>query len=94
LNQAFAVSGELTFATVPRWRRLGLQYIAANPEPIMTFAAVVRCDSSAVALLLAWLRDAKERGRVVRFAQLPQQVLRVAEVYGVLGLVDGNTVNE
>ena len=76
----FSVSGELVFSTVPKWRRLGRRYISLNKQPVIEFNDITRGDSSGVALLLAWLRDAKERGRVVRFAQLPQQLLDVAQV--------------
>lgn len=83
-QDSFTVSGELVFKTVPRWRRIGRQYIDSTEEPIFEFSNITRCDSAGVALLLAWLRDAKERGRVIRFAQMPQQLTEIAQVYGVL----------
>lgn len=87
------ITGDLIFATVPRWRKSGRQYIAQTAEPVFEFKDISTCDSSGVALLLAWLRDAKESGKVVRFAHPPQQLLDVARVYGVLEVLNGNKTN-
>jgi phospholipid transport system transporter-binding protein len=93
LSTSFTVSGELVFSTVWRWRREGQKYIAKSDQPLIDFNNINLCDSSAVALLLAWLRDAKESGKVLRFANTPQQLLNVARVYGVLDLLNGKTTN-
>ncbi len=87
-QDSFTVTGDLVFKTVPRWRRIGRQYIDATEEPVFQFNNITRCDSSGVALLLAWLRDAKEKGRVIRFAQMPQQLVEIAQVYGVLDVIE------
>lgn len=87
MSKPLQISGEITFSTVPRWRCSGYKHISSNDHPVIEFANITRCDSSAVALLLAWLRDAKEKGKVVHFAHLPQQLMDVAEVYGVLKAV-------
>lgn len=93
-QESFTVTGELVFKTVPRWRRIGRQYINATEEPVIEFSNISRCDSSGVALLLAWLRDAKERGRVIRFAQMPQQLVDIAQVYGVLDVLKSNLTTQ
>lgn len=87
MTKTFEVTGDLVFKTVPRWRHLGRRQIASNEQTLINLNRVTRCDSSSVALLLAWLRDARETGTVVHFAQLPQQLLDVAQVYGVLDIV-------
>ncbi|MDR1424147.1 MAG: STAS domain-containing protein [Azoarcus sp.] len=40
-------------------------------------------DSSALALLLAWLRRAKARGTKVELRALPEALLALARLYGV-----------
>lgn len=92
-DSAFSVKGELVFSTVSRWRRTGRRYIQKAEQPSIEFSQVKFCDSSSVALLLAWLRDAKESGKVLRFVHPPQQLLDVARVYGVLDLLNGNKSN-
>ena len=44
---------------------------------------VQRCDSSAVALLLAWERAARERGMRLGFAGIPASLRSLAKLYGV-----------
>ncbi len=92
-DNTFSVSGELVFSTVSRWRRMGRRYIQKAEQPIIEFKRISSCDSASVALLLAWLRDAKESGKVLRFVHPPQQLLDVARVYGVLDLLNGNRSN-
>ncbi|MDQ2993914.1 MAG: STAS domain-containing protein [Pseudomonadota bacterium] len=83
-----SVTGALTFASVPEWRRQGRRFIAQDAAPQFDFAEVQQSDSSGVALLLAWLRDAKAAEKNVLFINLPQQLLDVASVCGVLFLLE------
>lgn len=92
-DSALSVNGDLVFSTVSRWRRTGRRYIQKAQQPSIQLSEVNSCDSSSVALLLAWLRDAKESGKVLRFVHPPQQLLDVARVYGVLDLLNGNKSN-
>ena len=48
---------------------------------------VTELDSSALALLLAWLREAKAAGRAVAFANLPESLQTIARLYGVQDLL-------
>ncbi|MDR2015749.1 MAG: STAS domain-containing protein [Azoarcus sp.] len=50
---------------------------------VLDFGGVTRVDSSALALLLAWLRRAKERGSAVELHALPEPLLALAQLYGV-----------
>jgi len=81
------ITGDLIFSTVPQWRRVGRCHILESEQPIIDLQRITRCDCSAVALLLAWLRDAKERGKVVRFAHCPTQLRDIAAVYGTLSVL-------
>ncbi len=86
----FTVNGELVFSTVLEWRRKGCLFISETPAPEFDFAQVELSDSSGVALLLAWLREANAAGKPVSFRNLPQQLLDVAKVCGVLSLIQTN----
>ncbi len=44
-------------------------------------------DSSAVSLLLEWLREAQRNQRKLRFANLPDNLKSLAALYGVLDLI-------
>jgi phospholipid transport system transporter-binding protein len=50
-------------------------------------SAVERCDSSAVALLLAWRRAALARRGEVRFVGVPAPLRSLATLYGVDTLI-------
>jgi phospholipid transport system transporter-binding protein len=50
---------------------------------IIDLSGVTEVDSSALALLLAWLRRAKARGIKVELRALPASLLALARLYGV-----------
>lgn len=56
-------------------------------EQIVDLSAVSDADSSAVAVMLGWLRHATATGAVIRFAGVPAGVLSLAELYGVSDLL-------
>jgi len=64
----------------------GLARIVAG-EQVVDLSAVADADSSAVAVMLGWLRHAAEAGAVIRFAGVPAGVLSLAELYGVSDLL-------
>jgi phospholipid transport system transporter-binding protein len=46
-------------------------------------SGVRSCDSSAVAVLLAWKREAQSLGKPLRLSAVPDCMLSLAKVYGV-----------
>lgn len=48
---------------------------------------VTEADSSAVAVLLAWVRAAQEQGRTVTIVNSPDSVRSLAALYGVAELL-------
>ena len=46
-------------------------------------ANVTDIDSSAVALLLHWRREATRLGKALRYVHLPQNLVSLAQLYGV-----------
>ncbi len=74
------VSGELCFATVSMLRPLGIKLLATHPYLQFDFQKVVRSDSSALALLTAWMRYAKKNHKTIEFINLPVQLLEMAQL--------------
>jgi phospholipid transport system transporter-binding protein len=64
----------------------GLQAIRSG-ESAMDFADVTAVDSAAVAVLLAWQRAARKAGKQLIFANLPDNLLSLAQLYGVADLL-------
>jgi len=56
-------------------------------EQIVDLSGVSDADSSAVAVMLGWLRHAAVNGAVIRFAGVPAGVAALAELYGVSDLL-------
>jgi len=56
-------------------------------EQVFDFSAVTEADSSAIAVMLGWLRAAEQARSTVRFAHIPVGVRSLAELYGVSELL-------
>jgi phospholipid transport system transporter-binding protein len=80
------LSGPVTLANVAQVLEEGLQQIRDGARTI-DLGEVTELDSSLLAMLLAWLREAKRRNAEVAFANLPQGLETIAQLYGVDGLL-------
>jgi len=80
------LSGPVTLANVAQVLEEGLQQIRDGAHTI-DLREVTELDSSLLAMLLAWLREAKRRNSEVAFANLPQGLETIAQLYGVEGLL-------
>jgi phospholipid transport system transporter-binding protein len=76
----------LTFCEAADVLQAGLQAISAG-ETEIDLQHLQRFDSSAVAALLAWHRQAVAQGAPLRVANLPQGLESLARVYGVASLL-------
>lgn len=56
-------------------------------EQVFDFSEVTEADSSALAVMLGWLRAASRSQSTVRFANIPAGVRSLAELYGVTELL-------
>lgn len=80
------VSGAVTLANVAQLLAEGTAQIEGGVESV-DLAQVDELDSSALALLLAWLREARQRRRALAFANLPAGLTAIARLYGVAELL-------
>jgi len=85
-GERMVVSGSLTLANVAATLREGSAAIGAGVRTV-DLGEVGELDSSALALLLAWLREAKRRNLGLEFANLPQGLTTIARLYGVAELL-------
>ena len=56
-------------------------------QQVFDFSRVESADSSALAVMLGWLRSAEMSRSTVKFAHIPAGVLSLAELYGVIDLL-------
>ena len=80
------VSGAVTLANVAGLLDEGRRHIAEGAHTV-DLAEVSEMDSALLALLLAWLRDARAANRELAFANLPASLQTIARLYGVDGLL-------
>jgi len=61
--------------------------VIAGPVTAFDLGAVTEVDSSGLAVVFGWLREAKRLGKTIRIVNLPANLSSLAEVYGVSDLL-------
>ena len=92
-GEVLALEGPLSFETIPAVLAQSADYAARGDLPdrlTIDFAKVGAVDSSAVALLLEWRRQAARRGKKLVFVNLPANLVALATLYGVEDLIQPN----
>jgi phospholipid transport system transporter-binding protein len=85
-GERMLVSGPLTLASVAAVLGEGNAAIGQGARTV-DLGEIGELDSSALALLLAWSREAKRLKRDISFANLPQGLTTIARLYGVAELL-------
>lgn len=88
--EVLALTGALSFETLPGVLAESEQYTARTDLPdrlTIDFSGITGVDSSAVALLLEWRRQARRLGKRLEFVNLPPNLLELARLYGVAELI-------
>jgi len=80
------LSGPVKLGNVAQLLEEGRLHLAEGVATV-DLSEVTELDSSALALLLAWLREAKAAGRALAFANLPEALRTIARLYGVEDLL-------
>jgi phospholipid transport system transporter-binding protein len=91
LSEVLELEGALSFETLPGVLAQSAEYAARTDLPdrlTIDFAKITTVDSSAVALLLEWRRQAAARAKTLEFANLPATLMALARLYGVAELID------
>ena len=89
-GEVLALEGALSFESLPAVLAQSAEYAARADLPerlTIDFAAITSVDSSAVALLLEWRRQARQRSKTLVFVNLPANLLALARLYGVAELI-------
>jgi phospholipid transport system transporter-binding protein len=89
-GEVLALEGALSFETMPAVLAQSAAYAAQPdlPEQLtIDFSAITGVDSSAVALLLEWRRQAQQRSKTLEFVNLPANLMSLARLYGVEELI-------
>lgn len=93
VGEVLALTGALSFETLPAVLAESAEYAARPDLPArltIDFGGITGVDSSAVALLLEWRRQAASRGKTLEFVNLPANLVALASLYGVTELIAAN----
>jgi phospholipid transport system transporter-binding protein len=81
-GRRMVLSGPVTLENVERVLQEGRQHIAEGVRNV-DLGEVTDMDSALLAMLLAWLRDARAHNRELSFANPPESLRTIARLYGV-----------
>ena len=82
-----AASGALGFETAARALREGTALIVGPGDQVVDLGGIVEGDSAGLAVLVEWLATARARGVGLRYENLPAQLLAVAKISDLDGLL-------
>lgn len=77
------VSGELNFATVMDLWNKSLPLFTRQSQLTIDLSQVTTSNSAGLALLIEWLKLAKNEKKTLKFVNIPQQLQTLADVAGV-----------
>ena len=83
----FALAGPLTIANASVYVDAARTHWPQEGDAVIDFAGVTEADSAALALIFKWQRDAEKKGRRIRCVNIPANVISLATLYGVDGLI-------
>lgn len=86
-GNGYGVSGAINFASVSNLYQQGKLLIESNPRVLLDFRRVTGVDSSAIALLINWVRLAKQQQASVLFLNLPTALVEMACVCDVMAFL-------
>lgn len=81
----YILKGQLNFKSVPElWEKHKVSLFADQTEVIdIDLSQLERSDSSGLALLVEWYREAEQDGKKITFLNLPAQMYEIARVSGL-----------
>lgn len=83
----FVISGPLTFASAPQLWREGMGLLNGRETVILDLREVTRSDSAGLALLVQWMREARNRHVDIRFRNIPDQMMAIARTCNLQDLL-------
>ena len=81
-GERLLVNGPVTLENVAQVLEEGYAAIRGGAGAV-DLAGITELDSSLLAMLLAWLREAAQAGRRLRLDNLPGGLITIAQLYGV-----------
>lgn len=81
--QPVLITGDVTLDTATAVLARGREALAAAGHVVFDLGQVGGLDSAALSVVFAWVREAGAAGKQVSLINAPQELLNLANVYGV-----------
>ena len=85
-GERMLLSGAVTLGNVAQMLDEGRRHVEEGVRTV-DLGEVTEMDSALLALLLAWLREARGRGHGLQFTRVPASLRTIAGLYGVDELI-------
>ena len=83
-NGVFALSGRMTFQTVPQFLAHTDEWLQSGTHEVtIDMHGITLADSAGLALMLEWLQRARVANRQLVFTNLPEQMRHLISVNGL-----------
>lgn len=79
-NGRFALFGDLSFQTAVRALEESRKLFADHSTIELDLAGITRADSAGLALMLEWVTWARSTAREVRYQNIPEQIISIAQI--------------
>ncbi len=85
----FTLAGDLSFDTAEQIRRASQKQFEGQANIEVNLSRVEMTDSAGLALLLEWISWANHSDVAIRFSEIPEKILAIAQTTEVDGLLRG-----
>jgi phospholipid transport system transporter-binding protein len=79
----FIVDGDLTFSAMDKKTVKSFAFLAGQKEITIDLGGVGNADSAGLALMLEWIKIARGKKILLKFRNIPQQLLNLAKLSGI-----------
>ncbi|WP_341327562.1 STAS domain-containing protein [Methylotuvimicrobium sp. KM2] len=79
----FSVAGDLTFVSIDKKTVESLAFLKSAPSVTIDLAQVTNTDSGGLALLIEWIKFARDNRIELKFRNIPEQLLTLAKLSGL-----------
>lgn len=78
----FVIDGDLTFATIDKQTLQSLSFLKTAQEITIDLGRVSNTDSAGLALMIEWIKHARQHRTHLKFKNIPEQLLSLAKLSG------------
>ncbi|TRX03827.1 STAS domain-containing protein [Candidatus Methylobacter oryzae] len=78
----FVIDGDLTFATIDKQTLKSFSFLKSASEVTIDLSGVANTDSAGLALMIEWIKYARQNRTQLSFKNIPEQLLNLAKLSG------------